>query len=267
MKLIFAGVGSAFASDEFYQTNAVFTNERDGKHLLIDCGSDARFSLPKIGVEPKDIERVYISHLHADHVGGLEWLGFITRFNPVLGRMKLHAASDILRNLWYSTLRGGMESLQGEVATLESYFDPIPLYPNDDFRWANAIFTPVQTIHIVSGHVFMHSYGLMIDLVGVVDMRRSDRIRKIYYTGDTQFAPKQIMDFYNEADLIFQDCETANFASNVHAHFHDLKSLPPEVKAKMWLVHYQADGCVTDEEAKQAGFLGFVKRGQEFEFV
>ena len=48
----------------------------DGSKLLIDCGTDARHSLHELGLSYKDIEHVYISHLHADHAGGLEWLGF-----------------------------------------------------------------------------------------------------------------------------------------------------------------------------------------------
>ena len=258
MKLTFAGVGSAFAPEGVYQTNAVITE--GGKHLLIDCGSDARFSLAKIGVQIEDIQGVYLSHLHADHAGGLEWLGFCTFFNPKMDRPVLYAVNSLIPELWHSTLRGGMESLQGELATLENFFEPLPMYPNDSFTWGGVVCEPVQTVHIVSGRKFMHTYGLMMSF-----MAKRGKGTKVFYTGDTQFAPSQLVDFYREADLIFQDCETANFASKVHAHFHDLKSLPAEVKAKMWLMHYQPGGCVTVEEARYEGFLGFVDVGQEFD--
>jgi uncharacterized protein YfaQ (DUF2300 family) len=71
---------------------------------------------------------------------------------------------------------------------------------------------------------------------------------------------------YKKADVIFHDCETSpiEFASEVHAHYEDLKTLPDEVRAKMWLCHYQ-DGpkpdCVKD------GFAGWVEQGQTFDFV
>lgn len=265
MILKFAGVGSAFTTEDFFQTNAVVVDERTGKCLLIDCGSDARFSLSRIGVGLKDIEHVYISHLHADHAGGLEWLGFCTKFDPSVERLVLHAVSELLPELWYSTLRGGMESIQGEVANLETYFEPRPIVQNGEFRWGGVIFQPVQTVHVVSGRKISHSYGLMIDLISVVDPKK-DEAKYIFYTGDTQFCPHSIMDFYKQADLIFQDCETSRYKSGVHAHYIDLRTLPAEVKAKMWLMHYQADGDVTDEAAKEDGFLGFVKRGQEFQF-
>ncbi len=119
-------------------------------------------------------------------------------------------------------------------------------------------------VHVVSGRKINHSYGLMIDLVSVIDNRKAT-VRHIFYTGDTQFCPKQIEAYYAQADLIFQDCETSKAKSTVHAHYDDLRLLPSETKAKMWLMHYQADGVVTDQRAKADGFVGFVKRGQAFQ--
>ena len=48
----------------------------NNKYLLIDCGSDARHSLAAAGYSFNEIDNIFISHLHADHIGGLEWLGF-----------------------------------------------------------------------------------------------------------------------------------------------------------------------------------------------
>ena len=258
--LTFAGVGSAFAPKEFYQTNAVITE--GGKHLLIDCGSDARFSLAEIGVEVKDIHGVYLSHLHADHAGGLEWLGFVTYFTPKQDRPVLYAVNSLIPEVWYSTLRGGMESLQGKIAKLEDYFEPLEIYPNEGFTWGSVTYQPVQTVHIVSGRKFMHTYGLMMSFP-----KAGGGVVKVFYTGDTQFAPNQLMHFYTEADWIFQDCETTPYRSGVHAHFEELRDeLPTSVKGRMRLMHYQPDGKFTDADVKKAGFLGFVKRGQQFEF-
>lgn len=77
------------------------------------------------------------------------------------------------------------------------------------------------------------------------------------------------MDFYKSADLIIHDCECTPFRSGVHAHFDELATLPPEIKAKISLVHYQ-DSVLQDWEtwqakAKAAGFVGFVMAGQEME--
>jgi ribonuclease BN (tRNA processing enzyme) len=211
------------------------------------------------------IDRVYISHLHSDHAGGLEWLAFCTKFNTKLKRPILHAVSDLMPELWYSTLRGGLESLQGEVAELSTFFEPHAIRPNAEFRWGGLAFQPVQTVHVVSGYKISHSYGLMMDFISRLDMTKPQEVRRVFYTSDTQFCPKQIETFYDQADLIFQDCETSEFPSGVHAHYNDLRTLSDWIKKKMWLMHYQPDK-VTDEQAKEDGFLGFVKKGQFFIF-
>lgn len=85
----------------------------------------------------------------------------------------------------------------------------------------------------------------------------------IFLTGDTQHCPHQISKFYDKADFIFHDTETAPYYSKVHAHYDDLKTLDPQTKAKMWLCHYQPNP--TQDPIKD-GFLGFVKKGQVLEF-
>ncbi|MBA2728166.1 MAG: hypothetical protein H0U49_08350 [Parachlamydiaceae bacterium] len=87
---------------------------------------------------------------------------------------------------------------------------------------------------------------------------------KIFITTDTQFTPDHLMGYYEEADIIFQDCETSSMFSNVHAHYRDLITLNPDIKHKMWLYHYNPGPL---PNAKKDGFQGFVKKGQCFDFT
>jgi hypothetical protein len=119
MKITFAGVGSAFTDQRYYQSNMVITSSSSGKRLLIDCGGDARFSLGELGATNANIgewaDGVYISHLHADHIGGLEWLGFCTYFNPKAPKPKLFIVDTLIDELWDS-LKGGMQVPRGQGA-------------------------------------------------------------------------------------------------------------------------------------------------------
>ena len=292
MKLSFAGVGGAFCGQNQWQTNAVLSKD-DGerRNLLIDCGSDARFSLTELGVALPDIGGVYISHLHADHVGGMEWLAFCTYFNPTLDRLTLFCDLTLMHKMWESTLRGGLDSIEGKVMTLTDYFDCQPIVANGSFKWGDAELTPVQTVHVMAGYQIVHSFGLMISVGPETAQNRAlrglfeltgdeavaDKRKKIFYTSDTQFCPNQIMKFYKEAHLIFQDCEIGTPKSGVHAHYDDLKTLPSEIKRKMWLMHYksnppQESKIVGSSDANPEavvqviadGFAGFVKKWQEF---
>ena len=282
MKLTFAGVGSAFCGPEQWQTNAFFTTV-GGRHLLVDCGGDARFSLQEQGVALGDIDSVYITHQHADHIGGMEWLGFCTFFNrdPAgnrrVPRPALHANRGVMASLWEHSLCGGMDSIEGRVTHLTDYFECYPLDDNEHFHWGDSTgggipeFAPVQTVHIMAGYKIVHSYGLMIDCKPELSRSPIDDPPKIpqriFFTGDTQYCPYQIRNFYEKADIIFQDCETVQACkSGVHAHYEDLKMLPDDVKAKMWLMHYQLSVPNLDELAEHDGFAGFVKKGQVFDF-
>lgn len=258
MKLTFAGVGGAFTDQRYYQSNMVIT-AASGKRLLIDCGGDARFSLGELGATNANIgewcDGVYISHLHADHIGGLEWLGFCTYFNPKAKRPKLYIMKPLVDELWDS-LKGGMRSHEGEVLRLDSFFDVHAIELNDVFYWENIHFRPVQTVHIMDGFRIVPSFGLLIN-----EMKAGNET--VFLTTDTQFCPRQIEKFYDMAGTIFHDCETYPFRSGVHAHYDDMKTLPADAKAKMWLYHYGPD---PKQDPVADGFRGFVTKGQEFEF-
>jgi ribonuclease BN (tRNA processing enzyme) len=251
MKLIFIGSGSAFSLTN-YQSNMVLISDQDTK-LLIDCGTDTRFALNSLGISYADIGHIYISHLHSDHVGGLEWLGFTRKFDPQCSKPHLYISRFIKNELWNNVLSGGMRSLQGEVTDLYSYFTVHSIPHNGSFVWEGVEFQLIQTIHIMDGFSIVPSFGLLFTINGI----------KTFLTTDTQFSPEQIKDFYNKADVIFHDCETATNESGVHAHYTKLRTLPEHQKNKMWLYHYQ-DGELPD--AKADGFLGFVKQGQVFDF-
>ena len=73
MQLLFLGSGSAFTvGDDNYHCNIVVTKthfaDPQCKRLLLDCGSDIRFSLHDAGLVPCQISDIYISHLHFDYI-------------------------------------------------------------------------------------------------------------------------------------------------------------------------------------------------------
>lgn len=249
----FLGTGAAFTVGvDNYQSNMLLTHE-NGSTLLIDCGTDARHALHELGKSYRDIDEVYISHLHADHMGGLEWLGFTRRFDESCDRPILHLSEQIAKDIWEKSLSGTMSSVEGEITTLDSYFDVRPVPENGSFKWQGIEFTLVQTIHIMNGYALSPCHGLFFKINGTA----------IYITADTQFTPHLLTRMYEDADIIFHDCETSPIHSNVHAHYTELVDLDDATKQKMWLYHYNP-GPRPDAEA--AGFRGFVKKGQRFEF-
>ena len=235
----------------------------NGKNLLIDAGTDIRFSLRDVGLSYKDINAIYLTHCHSDHVGGFEYLAFTTYFDPsCTEKIQLFGNSKLLRLAWNNSLKGGLESVQVKVLNLNDYFDVCMIPDNGSFIWQDIKFRIVQSVHIMNGFCIVPTYGLMIEYKG----------KTIYYTGDVQCNPNQIKDFYDKSDLIIQDCETA-YKSGVHAHYSELTELNEKIRNKMYLVHFQdnildKEGHLLEEwkeKAKNNGFLGFVSKWQELE--
>ncbi len=268
MKITAIGTGGAFTYSNFH-TNFVVDADC-GKKMLVDCGSDARHALRAIGLTHRDIDAVYVSHLHGDHVGGLEWLGFARYFDPECDRSTLILSESLEQPLWNNVLAGGMSSLQGTVAKLGTYFSVSAIPQNGAFTLddGKAMFQIVQTCHVMNGYYIVPSFGLMV---------RSETGKTAFITTDTQYAPEQISDFYAEADVVFHDCETLMtppgsqrlatakpLESRVHAHYTRLRQLPDETRAKMWLVHY-GDDAHEWFEPENDGFLGFMEKGQTVE--
>lgn len=251
-KLTFLGCGSAFATEN-YQSNLLLEDRKTGKKLLLDCGSDLKFSLKEYGLKPTDLTDIYISHPHADHIGGLEFVAFCTKFVPNHPSPNLILSESMVEKLWDNSLKGGLESLEGESATLGTYFNVQPIVENGSFMWGDISFKLVQVVHVMNDRSFMPSYGLLFNANGT----------DVFWSSDTQFCPKQIMKFYDFADLILHDCETSPFASGVHPLYNEMKLLPEAVKKKMWLYHY-SDGAKPD--CKKDGFQGWITQQKSFFF-
>lgn len=254
MKLLFIGSGSAFVTREYnYQSNILFITP-DNKKLLVDCGSDARHALHDLNLSYRDIDNVYISHLHADHIGGMEWLAFNRLFDVCCKKPNLYIHKSMSRLIWDCALSGGLRSLQGEKNELKTFFTLKAL--GNSFKWEKTSFKLIKTIHTYNDNKLNPSYGLFFEI----------NKKKIFLSTDTTFQPQLYKKYYLSADLIFHDCELHNKTACVHTPYSELLSLEPSIRKKIWLYHYSNDSDNLPDAVKD-GFRGFVRRGQLFDLL
>jgi ribonuclease BN (tRNA processing enzyme) len=72
MRLTIIGCGDAFGAGGRLQTSFHVRSARSS--FLIDCGTTSLIGMRRLGIQPNDIDTVFVTHLHGDHFGGLPWL-------------------------------------------------------------------------------------------------------------------------------------------------------------------------------------------------
>jgi len=277
MKLTFLGVAGLL--DSGFNSNIFL--ESKYANVLIDAGMDIKYSLCAAEKKIEALDAIYISHLHADHAAGLEYLGFYLYY-ILKKKIELYIHNSLYAPIFemFKYTLGGIGSSVAENY-LERCFTVRKVPDHKVFMIGDLHFTPIKNKHIDTEATLkdtgltgpdMFSYGLVIDQsYGYDFQKRPKEIKSIYVSTDTinSFTcdrwPEKIREKVEAVDVIFHDCDLKNFGG-VHPKYDDLRDLPEEIKEKMWLYHYSKKDLDTTILSWADGFAGLVAEGQVFEF-
>ena len=223
MDFVVLGTGDAFSTTRFGSSAVVLA---PGGQVLVDAPDSIHRALRAasersgVRMSAETIDDILLTHLHGDHVNGLESLGF-TRWLEWrrAGRPlpRLHTTSHVADRLW-QRLAPAMD--QGGTATLADYFE-LRVLP----KTAAADVAGLQVRHRMGRHT-VPCCGFLL----------SDGRRTLGWSGDTTWDPGHV-EWLSEADFIVHETSPAP----AHTPVEYLNALPADVRARMALIHMPDD--------------------------
>lgn len=238
------GTGSAFSKKYFNNNALIYSN---GFTLLLDCGATAPRALHALDVSLDRIDGILISHIHADHVGGLEEFAFRLKYT-YQKRIKLFVPVPVLSLLWNHCLRGGLENAAEGLDSLNDYFDVVALAPET----AVELFPGLSVRLIPTKHIpGKPSFSMLLN-------------DKVFYSADTQFDYSLLVHLYEtgQCEYILHDCQFAS-PGHVHASLDELLTLPEPVQKQVLLMHYDD---AKDSYSGKTGHMTFIEQHRLYEF-
>ncbi len=255
MRVHVLGVGDTFS--EKHHTHALLVEEA-GFLLAIDCPDSyrrvlaaAREKMRMRGVSPEiaavlelaAIDHVIVTHVHGDHMNGLEGFAFFKRFAQQK-KVALWTIAAVREQLWEGRLAASMGRLWNGSAFLElgfeDYFDWNELSLEHETRIGPFSVRARRTVHHVPTSALVLSAG----------------DRSLGISSDTAFDPS-LVTFLEQADLVIHETNHGP----AHTAYTDLLGLPESTKRKMRLIHYP------DEHDVEQSAIPALREGEVLELA
>lgn len=188
IEITFIGTGAAVPPAD--RGNTAFTVRTDNFLFLADAGPTIFNGLQRAGIEPTEIDALYLSHGHADHILGMPQIALVSKFIPTDPPLKIFATAAV----------------RSAVTTIQQLTFPESLDTLNSFEWIELIEGQRQA-HMLNGHIrlttqlvlgppYMPVMGLRMDFL--------DRGISIAYSADT--APSDsVVELASGADLLIHE--------------------------------------------------------------
>jgi ribonuclease Z len=173
--------------------------EAGAEKLLFDCGRGSTLRLQQLGVLPRDVTAMFLTHLHSDHIVGIPdqwltgWLGGRTEPFRICGPT---GTKEMMANLEkayqvdiHFRIEYGKRELKGVAVLAEDVTEGV-VYEKDGVK--------VTAFDVDHGPVIKPALGFRIDYQG----------RSVVISGDTRFS-ENLIKFSEGVDLLVHEVALA----------------------------------------------------------
>jgi ribonuclease BN (tRNA processing enzyme) len=265
--LLLSVLGSGAAFSRRYGTTCSVLTLPDGARWLIDCGRQAPEQLASVGLGWHQLDGQLVTHVHGDHVFGLEEFAFVRyycsgeRRDAVMKggpRPKLMAHSAVRAELWEvlgPSLRYRSDATGTPVAgELGDYFEllaPVRVEPPRQAAWNHAEVFSSGELEIIARET-RHVHGKPCTSFEIALPETSGRCA--WWSGDSVVDPQLFERLAPRTSVFFHDCTFKEFPGQVHGLFSDFEKLPASLREKIVLMHHEDELDGYRERAESLGF-------------
>ena len=266
-QLTLTAIGTGDAFSRRYGTTCSMLRLSGQRQWLIDCGRQAPEQLASAGIGWHEIDGQLITHVHGDHVFGLEEFalvryyqggGSVAAIREGGERPRLIAHDAVLAELWEvmaPTLRyrTGSDG-QPAVGQLSDYFEvrgPRAEQPAAMGPWPRAQSFRVDEVDIVARET-QHVTGKPSTSFEIAIPDGSGRAA--WWSGDSTVNANLLAELAPRLTVFFHDCTFTRSLGQVHGAFADLAALPEQIRRRMVLMHHADDVADFRSRAEAAGF-------------
>jgi ribonuclease BN (tRNA processing enzyme) len=265
MLLSILGSGAAFSRR--YGTTCSVLTMPSGDTWLIDCGRQAPEQLAGAELGWHRIKGQLVTHVHGDHVYGLEEFAFVRYYvkgdeaaSVMKGgpRPRLVAHSAVLAELWEvlgpSLRYRSDESGQPVAGRLGDYFDvlgPVRVEAPCRAAWNHAEAFRSDDLSLVARET-RHVHGKPSTSFELALPGENGRCA--WWSGDSVVDAELLARLQPRTTVFFHDCTFTEFPGQVHGLFSDFEKLDAELRQKVVLMHHEDD---IERYRARAEALGF----------
>jgi ribonuclease Z len=199
MRVTLLGTGTPFPNPERF--GSAILAEVAGKRLLFDCGRGVVIRLAQVQVNPKEIDGLFLTHLHSDHVVGIPdlWLSgwFLGRDRslPIWGPSGTRSMAEQLVQAFGFDIRirqASPDPLPGKGVEIDAKeIEQGEIYNDGLAR--------VSAFRVDHGAVKL-AFGFRVDSAG----------HSVVISGDTKFC-QTLVDFARDADCVIHAAWSASW--------------------------------------------------------